>query len=117
MISAEIYQESPMRGPVFKNVLANIAALAIKQLKGDISIWFPALVVAGNAWRFVQVSQSPRQSTHKGAARFGVMNNTHNRWLWKGTLDHNVSFEYARCQAKHSELKFWMLRSQPKQVR
>src|SRR6478672_10583294 len=59
MVGPEIYQQSPMRGPVLEDFLANIAALATKQLKRDISIWFPTLVVAGNTRRFVQVSQSP----------------------------------------------------------
>src|SRR5260370_28054188 len=110
MIRRKIHQKSPMRGPVLKNVLADLAGLVIQQLKGNVSIWFPALVIAGNTRGLAQLPQPARQSAHEKAARFAVMNNADNGWLGKGTIDHQVSFEQARGRAKHCELKFRMLR-------
>ena len=65
-----------------------------KQHKGDISFRFPSLVVASNTRRLVQVSKSTCQSTDERTARLGVMNNTHDGRLRKGTIDfHHVSSE------------------------
>src|SRR5258708_30973278 len=100
MISTKTYQKSPVRGPVFENVLPHLAVLSSKQLKGDVSVWFPVLVVAGNTRRFVQLSKSMRQSSDERTASLGVMKNAHGGWLGKGTIDHGVSFDYVRCQAK-----------------
>src|SRR5580704_225240 len=116
MIGANIQQKSPMRGPVLKYALSLV--ISDKQHKGDLSFRFPSLLVASNARRLVQVSKSTYQSTDERTARLGVMDNTHDGRLRTGTIDfHHVSSDYARCQAEHSELKIWMLRSQLKQVR
>jgi hypothetical protein len=107
-----------MRGPVSQNIFSLLdAAIANKQPKRNISLWFPSLVVASNTRRLAQVSKSTHQSTDEWAARLGVMNNAHDGWLREGTIYRHVSFEYVRSQAKNSELKVCMRRRQLKQVR
>src|SRR5262245_54941530 len=56
MISTDIHQKPPMCGPVFKNLLAHVAAICIEQPKGNIFVRFRTLVVAGNTGSFVQIS-------------------------------------------------------------
>src|SRR5512133_1487269 len=111
MIGSNIHKESPMQGPVFQNALSLV--ISNKQHEGEISIRSPSLVVSSDTRGFVQFSKSTRQSANEWTACLGVMNDTDDRWLGKGAIHvHHISFEPAGCQAKHRELKIWMLGGQ-----
>jgi len=92
-------------------------AISDQQLKRNVSVWFPLLVVASNAWRLAQVSESECQSRGEWPARLGVMNDADDGWFRKETIDHHLSYDYVRCHAEHRELKVCKLRSQLKQIR
>src|SRR4051812_4216138 len=107
MIGTYINEESPVRGPVFKDVVSILeTATSGKQLKGEITVGLPFLVVACDTGKLTQFPKSTHQASQKWTARLAVMNDTHYGRLRKRTLDHGVSFEYIRRQAKHGELKF-----------
>src|SRR5258706_1735996 len=108
MISSNIKQKSPMRGP-FLNKVLSLLDLSNKQPKGDVFGGFPSLVVTENRWRLAQVSKAMCQSANKWTTRRSVMYNTYDGRLPKRTIDHHISFEYVRCHAEHSELKLSML--------
>jgi hypothetical protein len=81
-----------------------------EQLKGNVAVWLPLLVVADHTRGLVQISQSTRQLSREWTASGCVMNNSNNGRLRKLAIDGDVSFEDRRCQAKHGELKVCMLR-------
>ena len=49
---------------VFEKLLSNLV-FSIKQLKGDVSVWPPLLVVSDDPRRLTQVSKSTCQSAYK----------------------------------------------------
>ena len=78
MVRTNIKQKSPMRGPFLDKVLS-LLDISNKQLKGDIFVGLPLLVVTENAWRLAQVSKATYQSTSERTARLRVMHNTRRR--------------------------------------
>src|SRR6516162_10301434 len=99
-----------MRGPVSKDLLAQLTGTCIQQLKGDTSVQHPTLIVAGNTWRLAQSLQSMRESSCKWAARLRLMNDADDGRLRPGAVHGQVAFEDGRCEAKHRELKIWISR-------